>query len=91
MGNYKSKHSKEKINLNHKIITENETQNEKGEVEIIMELKISDKEKKKEIYILCDKNELIKDNKSRENFYIKNNIAPPKEFNYFNKNKLNYN
>ena len=53
--------------------------------EIIIELKISDEEKEKEINILCDKNKLIEDNKINEDYYKENNINPPKEFNYFNK------
>ena len=32
------------------------------------------------------KNQLIKDNKQYEYYFKKNNINPPKEFNYFNKN-----
>ena len=39
--------------------------------------------KEKEIYILCDKNKLIEDNKKNKYYYKKN---PSKEFNYFNKN-----
>ena len=47
---------------------------------------ISNDEEVKEINILCDKELLIKDNKENENYYKENNINPPKEFNYFNKN-----
>ena len=50
----------------------NETQNEKEAInEIIIELKISNNEKEKEINILCDKEQLIKDNEEKENFFIK--------------------
>ncbi len=42
-------------------------------------------EKEKEINILCDKEQLINDIKEDEDYYKKNNINPPKEFNYFNK------
>ena len=89
----KSKNSEQKINnqnynnQQNKII-QNECENEKEEDnEIIIELEISnnekekEKEKEKEINILCDKDQLIKDNKKREIF----NINPPKEFNYLNK------
>ena len=90
----KSSNIKQKINLNHENynnqqnkIFENKSKFEKEVInEIIIELKISDKEKEKEINILCDKNILIEDNKYKEVYYRKNNIAPPKEFNYFNKN-----
>ena len=51
--------------------------------EIVMELKIYEYEIKKEINILCDKDKLIKDNKENEDYYKKNNIDHPKEFNYF--------
>ncbi len=47
---------------------------------------VSNDEKKKEINILCDIEKLIKDNEENEGYYKKNNIDPPKEFNYFNKN-----
>ena len=62
-------------------------ENEKEEInEIIIELKISNKEKEKEIYILCDKNPVISDYKQSEYYYKENNINPlKKEFNYFNK------
>ena len=82
----KSKNSEElnlyhKNNLNHhnKII-----QNEKEEDnEIIIELEIFNNKNKNEINILCDKDRLKQDNKK---YYNENNIEPPKEFNYFNKN-----
>ena len=68
-------------------IIQNEYENEKEEDnEIIIELQISNNEKEKEINILCDIEQLIKDNKRMENYYKRNNINPPKEFNYFNKN-----
>ena len=67
----------------------NEFQNEKEVInEIIIELKISYKEKGNEIYILCDKNKLIEDNKIYEDYYKENNINPTKEFNYFNKDNI---
>ena len=76
----------EKNNNQQNLMYKNESQNEKEEVnEIIIELEISNDKKEKEIYILCDKNQLIKDNKRNEDYYKKNNINPPKEFNYFNK------
>ena len=52
--------------------------------EIIIELEISNNEKEKKIYILCDKDKLIEDNKYNDDYYKENNIDPPKEFNYFN-------
>ena len=87
----KSKKLKQKINLNNENnnnqqnkMFNNEFQNEKEVInEIIIELKISDKEN--EINILCDKNELIEDNKRNEFYYKRNNINPPKEFYFFNK------
>ena len=90
----KSKNSEQKINLNNdnnnnqqNEMFKNEFQYEKEVInEIIIELKISD-EKEKEINILCDKNKLIQDIKRKEDYYKINNINPPKEFNYFNKNK----
>ena len=91
----------EKNNNQQNLMYKNDTQNEKEEVnEIIIELEISNEKKEKEIYILCDKNQLIKDNKRNEDYFKKNNINPPKEFNYFNKdntklylndNKINFN
>ena len=87
----KSKNSKQKINSNNENYNNQQNkiiQNEKEEEnnEIIIELEISNNENENEINILCDKNELIKYNKINENYYKKNNINPPKEFNYFNKN-----
>ena len=90
----KSKNSKQKINImnndcynnNQNINYKNESQNKLEEVnEILIELEIFNEINEKEIYILCDKNELIKNNKRNENYCKKNNINPPKEFNYFNK------
>ena len=73
-------------NQQNKII-QKEYENEKEEDnEIIIELQISNNEKEKEINILCDKEQLIDDNTSWKEFYKKNNINPPKEFNYFNEN-----
>ena len=54
----------EKNNNQQNLLYKNESQNEIEEVnEIIIELEISNEKKEKEIYILCDKNQLIKDNK----------------------------
>jgi len=77
MQNYESK------NLNNEKYKNIEE--EKVEIIIELEIKISDEEKEKEIYILCDKSKLIEDNKLNEEFYKKNKINPPKEFDYFNK------
>ena len=93
MGKFQSKTLSKKIiqntenynNQQNKII-QNEYENEKEEDnEIIIELQISNNEKEKEINILCDKEQLIKDNEEYEDYYKENNINPPKEFNYFNK------
>ena len=89
----KSKNSDNKIILNNENynnqqnqIIQNKYENEKEEdYEIIIELQISNNGEK-EINILCDKEQLIKENKEKENYYKENNINPPKEFNYFNKN-----
>ena len=90
----KSKNLENKIILNNdnfnnqqnKII-QNENENEKEEDnENIIELQLSNNGKEKEINILCDKDKLIKDNKENEDYYKENNIIPPKEFDYFNKN-----
>ena len=68
-------------------IIQKEYENEKEEDnEIIIELLISNDEKEKEINILCDKEQLIKENEDNKDYYKKNKINPPKEFNYFNKN-----
>ena len=69
----KSKNSEQKMYLNRENqIFENKFQNEKDEInEIIIELKIYDVEKENEINILCDKNQLIKDNKENKNYYKK--------------------
>ncbi len=90
MGNNKSKISEQKIIPNNEIyinqqnkIEHNKCKSEKDE-EIIIELEISNNEKEEEINILCDKNQLIKDIKENEEYYRRNNINPPKEFNYFN-------
>ena len=86
-------------NQQNKII-QNENENEKEEDnEIIIELEITNDEKfddsddeisndeeVKKINILCDKERLINDIKENENYFKENNINPPKEFNYFNKN-----
>ena len=89
----KSENSDEKLNSNKENfnnqqnkIFKNENEDEKEEDnEIIIELELSNNKKEKEINILCDKDKLIKDNKENEDYYKKNNINPPKEFNYFNK------
>ena len=79
--------NKEKYNNQQNKIIQKEYENEKEEDnEIIIELQISNNKKEKEINILCDKEQLIKDNKEKEDYYKENNINPPKEFNYFNKN-----
>ena len=63
MQNYESK------NLNNEKYKNIEE--EKVEIIIELEIKISDEEKEKEIYILCDKSKLIEDNKLNEDFYKK--------------------
>ena len=74
----KSKNSKQKIHLmnnesynkNKKINYKNESQNEIKEVnEILIELEIF-KKNGKEIFILCDKNELIKNNKRNKDYLL---------------------
>ncbi len=79
MQNYVSK------NLNNEKNNKN-IEEEKNRIIIELEIKISDEEKEKEIYILCDKNSLIKFNKLNIDFYKSNNINPPKEFDFFNEN-----
>ena len=89
----KSKNLEEKkINLIHENQNlqnknnDNKIQKEKIEDnEIIIELEIFNNENEKNINILCDKNQLIIDNKRNKNYYKENNIIPPKIFNYFNK------
>ena len=62
----------EKNNNQQNLMYKNESQNEIEEVnEIIIELEISNEKKEKEIYILCDKNELIKNNKRNEDIFKK--------------------
>ena len=79
MGNYEFKNSNNK-NYN------NQLKNIKEEEIIIeLEIKISHELIAKEINILCDKNQLIKDKKRNENLFKKNNLNPPKIFEYFNK------
>ena len=54
-------------------------------MKLLIELEIDiKKEDDKEINILCDKDELIKFIKENETYYKKNNIEPPKIFDYFN-------
>ena len=90
MGKCQSKTLNKKIiqnNENYNKIIKNENVNEKEEDnEIIIELQIFNNEIEKEINILCDKEQLIIDNEEYEDYYKENNINPPKEFNYFNKN-----
>ncbi len=62
----------------------NNNKDEKNEIIIEFEIEISNKEIKKDIYILCNKIVLIEDKKRNKDFYINNNINPPEEFNYFN-------
>ena len=77
--------NKENCNNKQKIF-ENESQIEKEEDnEIIIKLNIYNKYKGNEIYILCDKKQLINDNKKNKDYNEENNINPAKEFNYFNK------
>ena len=65
----------------------NKIQNKKEkDNEIIIELEIINNEKEKEINILCDKNKLIDNIKFYEDYYKKNNLNPPKIFDFFNKN-----
>ena len=59
--------------------------NEKEKTEIIIELEIFNNKNEKEINILCDNNKLFENNKLNKEFYEENNLNPPKEFNYFNK------
>ena len=91
MENY-YKNSMQKININNNFnsikkekIFNNDFQNVKNEHnEIIIELVLQLSNIDEEIYILCDKDELIKNNKINESFYKENNIFPTKEFDYFN-------
>ena len=77
--------NKENCNNKQKIF-ENESQIEKEEDnEIIIKLNIYNKYKGNEIYILCDKKQLINDKKKNKDYNEENNINPAKEFNYFNK------
>ncbi len=80
MGNNKSKDLNNETNnsqLNNK--QEEKKFNFELEIEIFKEGK-----DEIEIFILCDINKLIEDNKLNEKFYKKNKIIPPKEFDYFN-------
>ena len=82
---------KENFNNQQNKIFKNENEKEEDN-EIIIELEIANDEKydydedEKQINILCDKEKLFKDIKGNDYYYKKNNINPPKEFNYFNKN-----
>ena len=79
MGKFQSKtlskkiiQNKEKYNNQQNKIIQNEYENEKEEDnEIIIELQISNNEKEKEINILCDKEQLIKDNEDNKDYYKK--------------------
>ena len=91
----KSKNSEQKMNLNHENNNNqmfgNKLQNEKDEInEIIIELKISDVEKEKEINILCDKNQLIEDNKKYKDYYKKIILIYQKNLIILIKKILNY-
>ena len=81
----KSKNLEQKINNQNYNNQQNKIIQNDNEIIIELEISNNEKEKEKEINILCDKDQLIKDNKKYENYYKKNNINPPKEFNYFNK------
>ncbi len=92
MGNCNYSNSKKKINLNYENCNNQKNkifkyliQNKKEDNDIIIELEIFNKEKEKEINILCDISTLIEDNKKYDDYYKRNNINPPKEFTYFNK------
>ena len=94
MENNESKNSKIKLNLikikqnkqqTDKIFQSQKKNDNEIEFKIIIELEMEIFYEKNEIYILCDKNTLIEDNKKNKDYYIKNNINPPKIFNYFNK------
>ena len=83
MDNYKSKPNNN--NQQNKTL-KNLFQNKKEEDnEIIIELEMNNDENEKEINILCDKNKIIEDIEENTDYYEENNINPPKEFNYFNK------
>ena len=70
---------------------QNYSQNEKEEDNvIIIKLKISDEDIKKEINILCDKNKLIQDIKRKEDYYKENNIVFQKNLIILIKIILNY-
>ena len=85
-----SKNSEQKIILN-QVIYENESQKEKEEDnEIIIELKIYNEKQDNNICILCDQIQLNINNERNTNYYKKNNINPPIEFNYFNEQIQNY-
>ena len=82
----KEKYNNQLNKIKNKII-QNEYKNEKEEDnEIIIELQISNNKEEKEINILCDKDQLIKDIEENKYYYKRKNINPPKEFNFFNKN-----
>ena len=66
-------------------LIENNNNNNNNNNEIIIELEILNFQKLKEINIICNKNKLIEDIKTYEDFYKTNNLQPPKLFEYFNK------
>ena len=79
-----SKNSKQNENNNIKSINEFSQKDFQKENEIIIELEIIINNENF-INILCDKNQMILDNKQNENNFKENNIEPPKDINYFNK------
>ena len=79
-----SNNSKQKENNNIKLINEFSQKDFQKENEIIIELEIIINNENF-INILCDKNQMILDNKQNENNFKENNIEPPKDINYFNK------
>ena len=90
MENNVSKNSNQKITfINETSI--NQFQNDVEENnEIIIELEIKILNEEKEIYILCDKNALIENNKRNIYFYKENKINQPEIFDYFNTIIQNY-
>ena len=75
-------HNNENNNFPQNNRVQNENENEENE--IIIELEIYKNKELKDINILCDKNQLIEDNKNNIHYYPENTL--PKEFNYFNNN-----
>ena len=75
-------HNHNNNNIPQNNIVQNENENE--DYENIIELEIFNNEEGKDINILCDKNQLIEDNKNNICYFTENTL--PKEFNYFNNN-----